>query len=301
MDKAKKKLAQIQAQVRDAEVEKLLADPKYGYGEIELPNGKRLPPMEELIRWRLWNRTGGGLMAELGSHQLDAAGILIGAALEAHGIKGIGGDKIVHAKPLTVTAVGGRSIFPLDRDCEDHVYCMFEFPAPEYESDHNKKIVVTYSSINGNEYGHYGEVVMGTGGTMILEAEQEALLFKGPTSTKLKVGVDKKGGPTLDTAESGGHAVAVGKAATDAGPISRGYTEELEHWAWCIKNPSAENQPRCRPEVAVVDAVIALTSNIAIRDPKRARIEFNTNWFEINSDVTPEDEKPNIARDEYKV
>ncbi|MEK6234600.1 MAG: Gfo/Idh/MocA family oxidoreductase, partial [Planctomycetales bacterium] len=28
--------------------------------------------VEELVRWRLWNRTGGGLMAELGSHQLDA-------------------------------------------------------------------------------------------------------------------------------------------------------------------------------------------------------------------------------------
>ena len=35
----------------------------------------RRSPLEELIRWRLWNRTGGGLMAELGSHQLDASGI----------------------------------------------------------------------------------------------------------------------------------------------------------------------------------------------------------------------------------
>ena len=35
--------------------------------------------MAELCRWRLWERTGGGLMAELGSHQLDAAGIFISA------------------------------------------------------------------------------------------------------------------------------------------------------------------------------------------------------------------------------
>jgi predicted dehydrogenase len=311
MDKAQKLLAQVKAQVADAQVAELIKDPKFGYSEIELPNGKQFPPMEELIRWRLWNRTGGGLMAELGSHQLDAAGILIGAALEAHGEKGIGGDKIVHAKPLTVTAVGGRSLFPLDRDCEDHVYCMFEFPSPEYKSDPNKKIVVTYSSINGNDYGHYGEVVMGTGGTLILEAEQEALLFKtSSTSTKIKVGLDKKGNPTLDTAESGGHATAIGKAATDAAPISRGYTEELEHWAYCVKNPSPENQPRCRPEVAVVDAIIALTSNIAIRNPKHARIEFSSDWFDINNDATPEfdladkpdsSDKPNISRDEYKV
>ena len=37
------------------------------------------PAIEELIRWRLWDRTGAGLMAELGSHQLDAASIFIAA------------------------------------------------------------------------------------------------------------------------------------------------------------------------------------------------------------------------------
>ncbi|MGA1476241.1 MAG: hypothetical protein ACO4AI_14010, partial [Prochlorothrix sp.] len=39
--------------------------------------------------------------------------------------------------------------------------CMYEYPAPGYEEDPNKKIVVTYSSINGNGFGGYGEVVMG--------------------------------------------------------------------------------------------------------------------------------------------
>ncbi|HZZ80356.1 MAG TPA: Gfo/Idh/MocA family oxidoreductase, partial [Gemmataceae bacterium] len=34
--------------------------------------------MEELVRWRLYTRTGGGLMAELGSHQLDACSIFLG-------------------------------------------------------------------------------------------------------------------------------------------------------------------------------------------------------------------------------
>ena len=37
------------------------------------------PAIEELIRWRLWDRTSAGLMAELGSHQLDAASIFIAA------------------------------------------------------------------------------------------------------------------------------------------------------------------------------------------------------------------------------
>ncbi len=70
------------------------------------------------------------------------------------------------ALPLTVSAVGIRSLFPLDRECEDHVYATYEFPGPDYESDPNKKIGVTVPrSINGNGFGGYGEVVLGTKGT----------------------------------------------------------------------------------------------------------------------------------------
>ena len=63
-------------------------------------------------------------MAELGSHQLDAASIFI-SALRNDGKK---------AHPLSVHAVGGRHIFPVDRDAHDHVYCTFEFPGPGYEA-----------------------------------------------------------------------------------------------------------------------------------------------------------------------
>ena len=62
--------------------------------------------------------------------------------------------------------------------------------------------------------------------------------------------------------------------------------------AWCIRNPSEENQPKCKPSVAIADAVIALTTNIALRDPSKARIEFKPEWFDINSDETPEGTKP---------
>jgi hypothetical protein len=147
---------------------------------------------------------------------------------------------------------------------------------------------------------------MGTKGTLVLEKEMEAMLFKSSsTSTKIKVSADEKGGPTLDTAESGGHAApsaAIGAAATEGGPISRGYTEELEHWAWCIRNPSPEHMPRCTPEVALGDAVIALVSNIAIHNPQeKARIEYNKDWYKIESDATPNNNKPDITRSEYKV
>ena len=289
IDALQKQIAQLEAQILDQAVDAA----KYGYTEKTIGDGSVRTPLEELIRWRLWNRTGGGLMAELGSHQLDAAGIFVSAM---HGP----GKKV---KPLTVTAVGNRSIFPADREIDDHVYCMYEYPAPGYEEDKNKKIVVTYSSINGNGFGGYGEVVLGTKGTLVLEQEQEVMLYKDSSKdTRVTVAKAKDGSPTLDTTESGGGGpVAAGKAGGDAAP-SRGYTEEMEHWAWCIRNPSPENQPRCKPEVAIADAVIALVSNVALNNPTtQPRIDFKPEWFDIASDETPEGIKPDITRDGYKV
>ena len=48
---------------------------------------------------------------------------------------------------------------------------MYEYPAPGYEEDKNKKVVVTYSSINGNGFGGYGETVFGTEGTLVINDE----------------------------------------------------------------------------------------------------------------------------------
>jgi len=290
IDALTKRIAQIEAQIED----KVVDAAKYGYTSMTLADGSTRTPLQELIRWRLWNRTGGGLMAELGSHQLDAAGIFVSAM---HGP----GKKV---KPLTVTAVGNRSIFPADREIDDHVYCMYEYPAPGYDEDKNKKIVVTYSSINGNGFGDYGEVVLGTKGTLVLEREQEVMLYKGAAKdTRVTVAKAKDGTPTLDTTESGGGGGAVaGKPGSEGAPPSRGYTEEMEHWAWCIRNPSPENQPRCKPEVAIADAVIALVSNVALANPDtQPRITFKPEWFDIASDETPEGVKPDVARERYKI
>lgn len=290
IDTWKNRIAQTKAQLEDIAVDAA----KYGYQSKELSGlspPRNRTPLEELIRWRLWDRTGGGMMAELGSHQLDAASIFITAQRPD-------GRKV---KPVSVVGVGGRHIFPPDRECEDHVYCTFEFPGNGYyqgEDTHevanpNKKIVVTYSSINGNGYGGWGETVFGTKGTLILDQEQDAMLFKGSsTTTRIEV---KQGssGPSMDTYETGGGA-AVAEAAT-AENTSRGYREEIEHWAWCIRNPAPEHQPRCKPEIALADAVIALTSNLAIA--KGGRIDFKPEWFDVASDETPDGSKPSTAAD----
>ncbi|MCE9604971.1 MAG: Gfo/Idh/MocA family oxidoreductase [Planctomycetia bacterium] len=284
-----KKVTQLELLMMDKDVDA----GKYGYVEKTIPGQGSLKPyvvspLEELIRWRLWARTGAGLMAELGSHQLDAAGIFCSAQRKD-------GKK---AKPLNVSAVGVRSLFANDREVDDHVHCNFEFPGLDYDPNDDakkqKKTVVSYSSINGNPWGGYGEVVMGTKGTIILELEQDYGLFPtdGP-STFVDVVKSKDGGAVLDTTSSAPPSAAAGEKALEAAPPSKGYREEIEHWAWCIENFDFEkNKPKCHPEVAMSDAIIALTTNIAIRDNKR--IEFKPEWFDINSDETPEGEKPEV-------
>lgn len=299
--KLQARLAQWIAQDADKDI-----DPEaYGYTSKSLKSGRTRTAMEELIRWRLWERTGGGLMAELGSHQLDAASIFC-SALRSDGKK---------ARPIAVSAMGGRHIFPMDREAEDHVYCMYEFPGPDYDArfdvgyedqvegyvpsetgidpysvDPNKKVVVTYSTINGNGFGGYGEVVMGTKGTLILDKEKEAMLYaKDDTSSKVGVKASD-GGYAFDTQASGGYAAPAAKVATPQ-DVSRGYTEEIEHWAFCIRNPAPENKPKCYPEVALGDAVIALTTNVAINRGQRGEggyVKFEDGWFDTKDPSTPD-------------
>ncbi|NQU24690.1 MAG: Gfo/Idh/MocA family oxidoreductase, partial [Candidatus Nealsonbacteria bacterium] len=221
------KIEQKEAQISDSDMDmkELVEKHKYQDGDGKLYDR---PAIEELIRWRLWNRTGGGLMAELGSHQLDAASIFIAAVHDG-----------VKQHPLSVAAAANRPLFPPDRDVDDHVYCLFEYAAPGYRAgdpiDERRKISVAYASINGNGFGGYGETVFGTEGTLVLEKEVDAMLYRThETSGKIKVvdepiaagvrpkiEVDAAGKGDPDSAAIGGMAVK------EAG---RGYAEELEHW-----------------------------------------------------------------------
>jgi hypothetical protein len=148
---------------------------------------------------------------------------------------------------------------------------------------------VQYSSINGNGFGGYGEIVYGTEGTLVLEREQDYQIIRDEKKAPSSVHVSAGGGPTLDTQASGAPTAAA-KAAGGGLKVSRGYAEELEHWAWCIRNPAPENKPHCGPKVAIGDAILALTANMAAR--QGAQIEFKKEWFDIRRDETPEGVAP---------
>ena len=196
---------------------------------------------------------GGGLMAELGSHQLDASSIFISAQSSEKD------PQKRHVHPLTVTGarrpldLPGRSRLRRPRLLHVRVpgQGLLQGRDTHDVADESKKIVVTYSSINGNGYGGYGEIVFGTKGTLILEQEQDAMLFKGSsTSTQIEVVTERKRASRRWTRTKRAAAPLSPKHG-GGGPVSRGYREEIEHWAWCIRNPAPENKPHCTPEVAL--------------------------------------------------
>jgi predicted dehydrogenase len=259
--------------------------------------------MEELVRWRLFNRTGGGLMAELGSHQLDACSIFLNK---------------VH--PLAVSGVGTKSFYrdeykDHEREVDDHVFVTFEFPGPNYyqldaqgnrtmhEKDKDDVVVVTYSSVNTNSFEPYGECVMGSRSTLLVEQEQAIMLFAerdaaAPAKATMVAVTSAGAGKAAVDASASTAPAAEQKRGADSlgGPISRGYTEEMEHFAYCIRMQEKERTDegrkkwqqtvKCHGRVAMADAIIALTSNLAMQ--QRRRIEFKHAWFEAASPAVPE-------------
>jgi predicted dehydrogenase len=274
--------------------------------------------LEHLVRWRLYDKPGGGLMAELGSHQLDAASIFLGKV-----------------RPLSVQGVGGKFFYrpgKNDRESDDSVFVTYEFPGETHPkagnggTDDKDIVVVTYSSINTNSFESYGECLMGSRGTLIVESEGDAYLFKenqpgkansGGKGTNVTVtGKDGKA-PVMEAASTWGGPAnsAVVKTGNTSGwgSLSRGYREEMEHFAFCVRTqqkaklPGAELYkkgadgkfvhagmlPRCHGEIAMADAVLALTANLAMDN--KTRIEFKPEWFDgdaTGKGTNPEDGFP---------
>ncbi len=278
--------------------------------------------LEELVRWRCFDRTGGGLMAELGSHQLDASSIFLG-----------------HVHPLSVQGVGGQFFYgdsrkaekgiptgPNARESEDGVFVTFEFPGKNHPAagkggkDENDVVVVTYSSFNTNEFEDYGECLMGSRGTMLVEKEANVYLYKekakgaaaggggAAKETNVKVTTAAGKAPVMEAASTwggaGGPAITKGPSGPAWDTDIRGYRQEMEHFAYCVRRWQEMKQrvsyekgsdgklkyadilPRCHGEVAMADAIIALTANMAM--DTRQRIAFESNWFNPEAPDVPE-------------
>jgi predicted dehydrogenase len=156
------------------------------------------PTFDHLYNWRLYKRYSRGLLAELGSHQMNITNWFFDAVPEA----ALGSGVIARYK---------------DREVWDHVYATFEYPGGR---------TAVFSSIESNAFDNYYEAFFGTKGTLILQGEAEAYLFEEGNgaavakSTGIEV-TGKAAGPALEASESR-IADAAGRSRTPAAGSTSG-------------------------------------------------------------------------------
>jgi predicted dehydrogenase len=209
------------------------------------------PDWDHLLNWRLYWKYSQGLMAELCSHQINAANWFLGSAPEA------------------VIASGGICRFPEgNREVYDHVYATFEYPGGR---------TVMFSSIESNAFDDYYEMYFGTKGTLIMLREQDALLFEeggaAGRSTSIEV-APRTSGPAAQSSETmSGNTKQAASAATQSvsGAATRPMATRIEIQRFCsairVGTPLS-----CGPEKAFASARACIRANEAIKQKARLTI-----------------------------
>jgi len=109
------------------------------------------PSLERLINWRLYREYSGGLLAELGSHQIDVANWIFGET------------------PKSVIGTGGITFYQDGRETFDDVQAVFRYPSGGTH---------VFSSIIGNHNVGYQLNIYGTGGSVKLTLEDGAFFYE---------------------------------------------------------------------------------------------------------------------------
>jgi predicted dehydrogenase len=168
--------------------------------------------LERRLNWRLYRTTSGGLMTELGAHQLDVANWLLGAT------------------PQRVVASAGLDHWRDGREVFDNIFCVYDYtvappalgrPAPDAANPKPYTVRVTYSSLCNNAYEGASELILGTKGSLFLTTGK-GLLFQEPDAAKVDW-VSEKGG-------------AAGQAAV----VTAGKTLKLTNDPWAHRGKPTE-------------------------------------------------------------
>ncbi len=194
------------------------------------------PDWEHLLNWRMYRQYSGGLMAELGSHQISVA------------------NWFFQSQPSSVYASGGIHQYKDGREVNDHLYVTYAYPEGR---------TATFTSIQSNKFDHYSEQFMGTKGTLILQGETEAFLFNEEDSKPTTIEMTKQtSNPVLDASESrsadaAGRSVAANRADKMVDRVSA-YGLEIAGFCSAIRTGTPL---RCGPERALKSATACILAN----------------------------------------
>ncbi len=108
------------------------------------------PELERQINWRMYKEYSGGLMAELGSHQLNMI------------------DNIIGEHPVKVVGTGGIDYWKDGRETFDNVHAIFDYPSG---------VKASFSSNLANKYEGFKMKFYGDKATIITNSMDEAFIY----------------------------------------------------------------------------------------------------------------------------
>lgn len=217
--------------------------------------------LEHLLNWRLYKAYSRGLMAELGSHQIDVTNWFMG----------------MH--PVSVVGIGGLDFYKDGRDINDNVQVIFEYP---------DGLKLTYQSIQTNAFDDYSEQFMGPKGTLITsEAGGKSMMFKEQSAeefefAKFSQNKTKVGGKEAILLDAGATTKQDkrkredGQTLAASGVSKNNWALALEDWVDCMRT---KRKPFCDARIGLADTACVLAANRAMEEG--TKVHFTEDMFRV--------------------
>jgi predicted dehydrogenase len=218
--------------------------------------------MEQFRNWRWFRKYGGGLMADLGSHQIDIF------------------SWFLRANPKSVIASGGVDYYDDKREFPDNVMSIYEYDTPQGVSR------AFYQVLSTTSFDSYREKFMGTNGTLILSEDPKVgFMFKEPDAPRLAweeeaEQVDTMGAKAIELKIGQSRQSKDQKTESMGGDAAKKKPHQwhLENFFNAIRDPE-KVKLTCPPEVAYETAVSVLKVEKALET--NSKVTFSPDEFKV--------------------
>mgnify|MGYP000206361695 FL=1 len=217
------------------------------------------PKYERLINWRLYKASSQGLMAELGSHQIDVC------------------NWFLNSLPVAVVGIGGIDYYKDGREVYDNVQVIYEYA---------NGVKVTYQSLTTNAFDDCSEQFMGKKGTLIMRLNGSGELYRERSAEELdfarfarRQNIGGREAIVLDagaTTQQDKRERTAGVPLASSGASKDDYFLEFEDFIACVRE---NRKPFCDVEVGFKDTVCILKANEAME--KGIKVTFKPEDFQV--------------------
>lgn len=213
------------------------------------------PSLDRLLNWRLYNEYSRGLMAELGSHQIDVTNWF----LDQH--------------PIAVVGVGGIDYWKDGREVYDNVQVIYEYPG-------GQKLI--YQSHEMNEFDGFSETFYGRKGTLITsEMKGGSMMFqeKGAEEfdfAKFSQNKEKVNGRTAIKLDAGATTSQDKRSRTAGQTLASKDAASKDNWFLSLEDfvdcVRTGRKPFCDGRVGMADVACVVAANEAMQRGTRVLI-----------------------------